>query len=434
MRKIIAFLLAAAVLVGGLFAYEVNKKHHYIPQTAEIKFDDIAITDKTFILQDGENIAFDLKTYMTFVSDVENGTANLETIKKVFGFYECEINWVYDEYSPVVTYKTDNEAVASVDRQGVISATAKGKANITVTADNVSLDIPVTVYKGVEIDSFEQGIVLLKGDNIDVLKLDEYEVALSQLYSSDENIVTINQNGIATALKKGKAEIYTYKDEAKKEKVSTTITVKQPVETVTVNKVTAYVGDTVKLKASYTPQNADYGTTITYKVADSSVATINGNMVTAVKAGETVITATSGNGVTGQAKLVVKNPPQAIPTVTGITKAEFESYTGEKFSDGSPYASYFKITLDQPVVSFSINYVNEDINAIPTTISTGAAIYKNASVPANTPLYFAVCINTSDVVYTRGYSFVNRDGSKKYFTLYQSLKDGSMLTREYVNK
>ena len=168
-------------------------------------------------------------------------------------------------------------------------------------------------------------------------------------------------------------------------------------------------------------------------MADSSVAKIKGNVVAAVKAGETVITATSGNGVTDQAKLVVKNPPQAIPTVTGITKAEFESYTGEKFSDGSPYASYFKITLDQPVMSFSVNYIDENINVNPITISTGKAIYKNASVPANTPLYFAVCINTSDIVRTRGYSFVNRDGSKKYFTLYQSLKDGSMLTREYVN-
>ena len=422
----IIILLSVIILaiIGGLFIYEVKKEHHYTPVTAEIVIDSEDNIKNAFIIKDGVMPTLNLAEYLTFVSDVENGTANLETTKKVFGFYECEINRVYDEYLPDVSYKSSNTDIAETDENGVITSKAKGETVITVTADNITLDIPVTVYRGIEIAQLEQDIVLLKGESKSFLSVEEYDVVLSEFYSSDENVASVNKNGTVTANSKGKAEIYTYKDD---EKISTQITVKQPVESVSLSNITLYTGESTTLKASYKPSNADYGTSFTYKVTDTSVASVNGDVLTANKAGETVVTVSSGNGVSTQAKITVLNPPKATPKIKTISKSEYDSYKGEKYSDGSPYASYFKITFDHPVVSFRINYVEDD----GTKKKAGDAIYKNAEVAADSPLYFAICINESDVLDTRGFYYTNKDGSKKYYSLRVSGRDGSVLMSEY---
>ncbi|MBR5306602.1 MAG: Ig-like domain-containing protein, partial [Oscillospiraceae bacterium] len=226
--KIIIFISAIILaVVGGLFIYEVKKEHHYTPVTAEIVIDSEDTIKNAFIIKDGVMPTLNLSEHLTFVSDVENGTANLETTKKVFGFYECEINRVYDEYLPAVSYKSSNTDIAEADENGVITSKTKGETVITVTADNITLDIPVTVYRGIEIAELEQNIVLLKGESKSFLSVEEYDVVLSEFYSSDENVASVNKNGTVTANSKGKAEIYTYKDD---EKISTQITVKQPVE------------------------------------------------------------------------------------------------------------------------------------------------------------------------------------------------------------
>ena len=423
-KIIILISICILVVVGGLFIHEVKKEHHYTPVTAEIVIENEDTIKNAFIIKDGIMPALNLAEHLTFVSDVEKGTANIETTKKVFGFYECEINRVYDEYIPAVTYKSSDTDIAEIDENGVITSKTKGETVITVTADSVTLDIPVTVYRGIEIAQLEQNIVLLKGESKSFLSVEEYDVVLSEFYSSDENIASVNKNGTVTANSKGKTEIYTYNDD---EKISTQVTVKQPVESASISSITLYTGESVSVKVSYKPTNADYGTNFTYKVADTSVASVNGNTVSAIKAGETVITAVSGNGISAQAKITVLNPPKATPEIKTISKDKYDSYKGEKYSDGSPYASYFKITFDHPVEKFRINYVEDD----GTKKKAGDAIYKNAEVAADSPLYFAICINESDVLDTRGFYYTNKDGSKKYYSLHVSGRDGSVLMTEY---
>ncbi len=423
-KIIILILICILVLAGGFFIYEVKKEHHYTPVTAEIVIDNEDTIKNAFIIKDNVMPTLNLAEHLTFVSDVENGTANLETTKKVFGFYECEINRVYDEYIPAITYKSSDTGIAEIDENGVITSKAKGETVITVTADEVSVDIPVTVYRGIEIAQLEQNIVLLKGESKSFLNVEEYDLVLSEFYSSDENVASVNKNGTVTANSKGKAEIYTYKDD---EKISTQITVKQPVESVSLSSITFYTGESASVKVSYKPTNADYGTNFTYRISDTSVASVNGNTVSAIKAGETVITAVSGNGISTQAKITVLNPPKATPKIKTISKSEYESHKGEKYSDGSPYASYFKITFDHPVEKFRINYVEDD----GTKKKAGDAIYKNVEVAADSPLYFAICINESDIFDTRGFYYTNKDGSKKYYSLHVSGRDGSVLMTEY---
>lgn len=423
-KTITLTFLGLAVLFGGLFVYEVKKEHRYTPKTAEILIDNEDIIKNAFIIKDGVMPSFNLAEHLSFISDVENGTAKLETTKKVFGFYECEINRVYDEYNPVITYRVSDESVAVINESGVVSAKSKGETVITVTADDFSIDIPITVYRGVQTAELEQNVVLLKGESKELLKLEEYDLFLSEFYSSDEKVAVVNQSGTVTAVSKGKAGIYTYNGD---EKIYTQVTVKQPVESVSASNITLYKGESTALKVSYKPTNADYGTGFTYKVADTSIASVSGNSISAVNVGETVVTVISGNGISAQAKITVLNPPKATPKVKTISKSEYEAYSGEKYSDSSPYAAYFTITFDYPVLNFRINYVEDNF----TSKKPGDAIYKNAKVAADSPLYFAICLNESDVLYTRGFYYTNKDGSQKYYALHVSGNDGSVLFTEY---
>ena len=104
LKKIIIIVLILLICTGGLFIYEVKKEHHYTPQTAEIVFDNAAAVKDAFILKDSTAVKFDLSEHIKYVSDVENGTANLTEKKKVFGFYECDINYVYDDRIKEIYY------------------------------------------------------------------------------------------------------------------------------------------------------------------------------------------------------------------------------------------------------------------------------------------------------------------------------------------
>lgn len=422
-KLLFVILLCVLLCIIGLFFYEINKKHHHIPKTAEILIDNDALNNAV-VIKENTKPQVNINEFVTFVSDIENNTANLETKKKFFGFYECDINYIYDEYSPIVTYDVKNKDIISIDENGIVRVLQKGETILTVTADSISVDVPITVYNSVDITEFKQNVVILKGESKNILNLEKYDIASSEIFSSNENVAAVDKNSLVIALCKGKSEIYTYTGD---KKISTTVTVVQPVETLSLNNLTIYAGDNIALKASYGPIDADYGTKFTYTVSNTNIASINENTLSALKPGETVITVNSSNGKSAQATLTVLNPPAATPKLTAISKNEYDSYNGEKYTDNSPYVSYFKISFDYPVMSFRINYVNDN----GEKKSTGEPIYKNAEVPANLPLYFAICINESDVLDTRGFSFTNKDGSQKYYSLHVSGRDGSMLMSEY---
>jgi len=93
-KRILIILISILICISGLFIYEVKKEHHYTPQTAEILIEDETIFNDTFLIRGDTPVEFNLADHLTFISDVEKGTANLEKRKKVFSFYECDINRV----------------------------------------------------------------------------------------------------------------------------------------------------------------------------------------------------------------------------------------------------------------------------------------------------------------------------------------------------
>ena len=219
-----------------------------------------------------------------------------------------------------VTWKSDNEAVATVDNNGNVTGIAAGTAVIkVVTTDGnfeaactVTVNTPVVVPESVELDKTTAEMTI--GDEITLTATVKPENAANKAVkwsSSNEAVATVDQNGKVKAIAEGNIVITVATEEGN---VTATceITVKKPVvvaSSVVLNKTEAEitVGDTLQLTATVLPEDAA-DKTIVWTSSDEKVAKVDADgKVTAIKAGEVEIKASSAvDGVNAVCKLTVK--------------------------------------------------------------------------------------------------------------------------------
>ena len=117
--------------------------------------------------------------------------------------------------------------------------------------------------------------------------------------SSNKSVATVDANGLVTAVSAGTATItVTTEDGNKTATCAVTVAAATvPVTGVTLNKTSTslYVGDTETLTATVEPSDAT-NKNVTWNTSDTSVATVNNGVVTAVSAGTATITVTTADG------------------------------------------------------------------------------------------------------------------------------------------
>lgn len=216
-----------------------------------------------------------------------------------------------DATDKTVTWTSSDEAIATVV-DGVVTAVTEGDVVITATAGDESATCDVTVSEPYipveELILDKTSLEIIKGDTEIItatVKPDDATEKKVEWSSADETIATVDKNGKVTGTGGGVTTVTASIGDLE---ATCTVTVTVPVESITLDKtsLTMKVGETATLKATVKPDDAT-DKTVTWSSADKSIATVDKTgKVTAVKEGETVITAKAGDK-TASCKVTVNN-------------------------------------------------------------------------------------------------------------------------------
>lgn len=198
-------------------------------------------------------------------------------------------------------YRSGNTKVASVDENGLVTAGTSGSTRITVTStvdSRISVVIPVTVQYGKRITglSFASPTLTLgKGETAYCGLVREPADASRAIYykSSDEEVVSVDEDGMLTALRCGKSQItaISHRNTAISATMWVMVTdslyptaiVCDPDGTILMN-----VGQETELSVSMLPEGCDDGYAVTSTHID--IVRAEGTTLKALKRGMAVIT------------------------------------------------------------------------------------------------------------------------------------------------
>ena len=261
------------------------------------------------------------------VIPVEGVTVDKETLEMVEGEEATLAATVAPEEATdkSVTWTSSDEAVATVDAEGKVTAVAPGTATITVTTTDgektakceVTVSAKVIPVESVTLD--KETLEMVEGDEASIAATVAPEEATDKTVkwtSSDETVATVDAEGKVTAVKAGTATITaTTNDGGKTATCAVTVEAKViPVEAIEFAEATISVieGQAGKVSVVFKPETPT-NTNVTFESADPAVATVDaeGN-VTGVAPGATTITVTTEDGgMTATCDVTVE--PKPIP-------------------------------------------------------------------------------------------------------------------------
>ena len=260
-----------------------------------------------------------------------------------------------------LNWSSDNEDVATVSGDGVVTGKSNGKALIKVidsSGEIVTCNVTVqTSPKGVTLNVTSQTLDLSGTKTFTIVAKVEPSTANVNnniyLESNNPSIATVSSNGNVTGIANGTTAIVARTSNGKEARCNVTV---QTSPTGIVLNVTEQTLDlsgtsTFKIVAGIMPLTANVHTTLHAKSSNTGVAKVleNGN-VTGIANGKTTITIETENGKSANCNVVVQTSP------TGI-------YFAENKDDKTKYLSVKKgsSTTAKAVLEPSTANVNTDI-------------------------------------------------------------------------
>lgn len=210
--------------------------------------------------------------------------------------------------SKKVTWSSGKKSVASVSKNGKVTAKKKGTADIIATVGNKKYVCKVTV----EAPKLSKTKASLQAGQSLQLKLAGTSQKITWK-SSDTSVVKVSSSGKITARAKGKANVTATVNKKVftcKVTISSKVTEKK-ISSVKLNKtsLTLDEGKSSTLKATVLPADTTMDKGITWTTKNSAVAKVSAKgKVTAVKAGTTYIVAKTSNNKSVSCKVTVKEP------------------------------------------------------------------------------------------------------------------------------
>lgn len=218
-----------------------------------------------------------------------------------------------------LVWESDNEDVATVDENGLVTAVGGGEANITVSIKDANIQsvCKITVDVALEdIEAPEDMALVINGEDtakleVKLLPEDATDVELA-FESSDENVATVDADGKVTAVANGECVVTVSCGDIKAEtavKVDTA-----PVE-LKAEDMEIMAGKTAQVDVVTEGEDITVGMEYSYTSGDEKIATVDENgVVTGVAAGETTITVENELGQEITCNVVVKEAPKQTTT------------------------------------------------------------------------------------------------------------------------
>jgi len=281
-----------------------------------------------------------------------------------------------------ITWSSNNNNVATVNSNGLISAVAAGNATITVTTQdgnktatcNVTVTTPTVAVTGVTLNKTTTSIIYVGGTEqltptVQPTNATNKSVTWS---SSNNNIATVNSNGLVTAVAAGTAIITVRTNDGNKTD-NCFVTVTIAVTGVSLNKTSTSlnVGSTEQLTATIQPTNA-INKNLTWSSSNNNIATVSSSgLVTAVADGTATITVrTTDGGKTATCSVTVKlsiaevNVPTAGALNKIITEQGLRDVTHIKITGVLNDVDFTTLRSMQKLIYVDISDVN--ITILPT--------------------------------------------------------------------
>lgn len=273
-----------------------------------------------------------------------------------------------------LTWSSSDDAIATVDEHGNVTAVSAGTTTITAKATYGQTEATCTVTVAVEsipadsITIAPKELSMNVGENKSLTATVTPDNATDQVIwsSNDKNVATVDQSGKVTAKAKGKATITAT---AGDKSATCTVTVTPPVDSITLNKdaLDLKVGESGILKATIEPDGV--ATDISWTSSAPAVAAVDAQgKVKALAPGKATITATAG-GKSATCTVIVT--PQA--TSIALDRDVLSLQVGERAT--------LQATVQPPETTESVRWISSneavamvDENGTVTAVGAGQAI------------------------------------------------------------
>lgn len=278
------------------------------------------------------------------------------------GQYQLSAIITPSDASKYLRWTSSNPNVATVNNNGLVTGRSSGTSTITCTTtdgSNLSASCTITVAQLITSISMQGSLEMNTGNT--------YRLSVSispasatgkslKWNSSNGNVATVSSDGTVTAKSPGTANITCVTTDGSKKSATCTVTVKQGVTGITLNKTSATigVGNSTQLTANVSPSNAT-NKSVKWNSSNTGVATVNGNgQVTGVGVGTTTITCRSSDGnATASCTVTVANVSSGNSGSSGNTSGTAKPNQGNQ-NNSSP-------VLPAPSLNSSENVINENI-------------------------------------------------------------------------
>lgn len=320
-----------------------------------------------------------------------------------------------------VTWASSDPSVASVTDKGYVEALKAGSTNITATSANgvkatcvLTVKAKVVAVTGISLNKTALNLTEGDSETLTATITPENATNKNMTWSSDhEEVATVSQNGVVTAVGEGTANITVSSANGKEATCKVTVAKKViPVTSINLSQTTAElkVKGTVTLTATVLPANTTESKTVTWKSSAETIATVDANgKVTANAIGEATITATCGT-ITATCKVtVVPTPVESVAfTRKALTIAEAEEITlTPNFTPAT--ATDKSVTWkssDESVATVSNKGVVKGIKAgtanITATSTNGKVATCVVTVSSNTIAVTSISISKTELNLTEG--------------------------------